>query len=79
MGNYFVMSNRFDKCNASDFGLIQKDSNTSVQKLNWERKFLGEQSDGLFDTEWRNLQAYQKATSNYSYLWFLLSFNEMLN
>lgn len=30
MGNYFVMSKRLNKCDASDFGLIQKDSNTAI-------------------------------------------------
>ena len=30
MGNYFVMSMRFNKCNASDFGFILKDKNTAI-------------------------------------------------
>lgn len=30
MGNYFVMSMRLDKCDASDFGLIPKDKNTAI-------------------------------------------------
>ena len=30
MGNYFVMSTRFDKSKASDFGFISKDSNTAI-------------------------------------------------
>ena len=30
MGNYFVMSMRFNKCNASDFGLVLKDTNTAI-------------------------------------------------
>ena len=30
MGNYFVMSMRFNKSSASDFGLISKDANTAV-------------------------------------------------
>lgn len=30
MGEYFVMSFRYNKCNASDFGLILKDSNTAI-------------------------------------------------
>ena len=30
MGNYFVMSMRFNKCNASDFGFVFKDTNTAV-------------------------------------------------
>lgn len=30
MGNYFVMSTRFNKSKASDFGLISKDANTAI-------------------------------------------------
>ncbi len=30
MGNYFVMSMRFNKCNASDFGLISNGTNTAI-------------------------------------------------
>lgn len=30
MGNYFVMSMRFNKINASDFGLISNDANTAI-------------------------------------------------
>lgn len=30
MGNYFVMSMRFNKCNASDFGLISNGMNTAI-------------------------------------------------
>ena len=30
MGEYFVMSTRFNKCAASDFGLISKDANTAI-------------------------------------------------
>ena len=30
MGNYFVMSIRFNKCSASDFGFILKDKNTAI-------------------------------------------------
>ena len=30
MGNYFVMSMRFNKCSASDFGLISNGTNTAV-------------------------------------------------
>ena len=30
MGNYFVMSMRFNKCDASDFGLILEDTNTAI-------------------------------------------------
>lgn len=30
MGSYFVMSTRFDKSKASDFGLISKDENTAI-------------------------------------------------
>ena len=30
MGNYFVMSMRFNKCNASDFGLVSNSSNTAI-------------------------------------------------
>lgn len=30
MGNYFVMSMRFNKCNASDFGFISNGTNTAV-------------------------------------------------
>ena len=30
MGNYFVMSMRFNKCNACDFGLVSIDSHTAI-------------------------------------------------
>lgn len=30
MGNYFVMSMRFNKCNASDFGFISNSTNTAI-------------------------------------------------
>ena len=30
MGNYFVMSMRFNKCAASDYGFILKDANTAI-------------------------------------------------
>lgn len=30
MGNYFVMSMRFNKCTASDFGLVSKNSNMAI-------------------------------------------------
>lgn len=30
MGDYFVMSMRFDKCNASDFGFVSNNSNTAI-------------------------------------------------
>lgn len=30
MGNYFVMSMRFNKCNASDFGFVSNNSNTAI-------------------------------------------------
>lgn len=38
MGNYFVMSTRFNKSKASDFGLISKDANKVSPET--ERKLL---------------------------------------
>ena len=43
MGNYFVMSMRFNKCNASDFGLILKDTNTAINpndNSTWTKAYL---------------------------------------
>lgn len=61
MGKYFVMSVRFNKCSALDFGLIPKDSGTAIDPndnsiwvktelydFGWEKKrFLQGSSSGL--------------------------------
>ena len=57
MGDYFVMSKRFDKCSASDFGFISKDMNTAIDPTDnsiWIRS-------SLYDFGWGKENGFYKA------------------
>ena len=57
MGKYFVMSMRFNKCNASDFGFVSKDSNTAINPKDnstWIKA-------ALFDFGWGKENGFYKA------------------
>ena len=57
MGNYFVMSMRFNKCSASDFGLISKDENTAINPFDnsiWIKT-------ALYDFGWGKENGFYKA------------------
>lgn len=57
MGNYFVMSMRFNKCSAYDFGLIPKDQDTAINPKDnsiWIRA-------ALYDFGWGKETGFYKA------------------
>ena len=57
MGKFFVMSMRFNKCSASDFGLISNDANSAINPNDnsiWIKT-------ALYDLGWGKENGYYKA------------------